>query len=397
MSTPQTKTKKVMSRCCRCLKLKRQSKMYEWWSDEYCPACTEEGTRCERCNEQKSLTELRVMANDISCTECIGKETETPPPPMKWYAVSIFGREAATERAIKRKFTQKDWRHRLGKIVIPRVKQARTTTNKYKAWSGKQEVGTLYAIDSEEALKTAKGLYERRAQGAYKPYDPSPMLETYKEVVRKMEKDPLTKRNRIVWEAVAQSGKVLGRLLGIRGKKAAEAMAKNLYEKRSVNGRDDPTRVDEITHVTLEKQGGKTIVRAKKSMAGYMIVQMEEDREVLDLCGKASGVRAVLPYRDKMTEKELDSFEFEHGEVPWSVPIKEKEVEEIVQKPIAPRPVLDFAKGDKVRIIDGAWKGTIGKVEVIEGLAELPDVVVRVPLMGQLTNVRVRFNQVMKV
>lgn len=134
-----------------------------------------------------------------------------------------------------------------------------------------------------------------------------------------------------------------------------------------------PNEFDRV--VELHHAGGKPRLTGRPKFPGYLIVRMEMTFDTLELVRKSRGVLGILPLgvsEEDWVPVALDS---------------EKEVEHLLaeqktfkQTPRKPEP--KFREGDKVRVINGDFKGVEG---VVVGMSQEddPKVIVNITVLGR--------------
>ena len=161
-------------------------------------------------------------------------------------------------------------------------------------------------------------------------------------------------------------------------------------------------RVTEVKKVraTDKKTGEKTtqekrVVKERKKYHGYIFAEVDFNDRILYLFRETSGVgdfvgathtRAPTPMTDREVQAMLGSLsEKEGGPQRTNAPIKVK---------------IEFEKGDKVRIRDGAFANMEGEVKSItepKDTTETPKVTVVVSIFGRPVDVELDYWQVDKV
>lgn len=135
------------------------------------------------------------------------------------------------------------------------------------------------------------------------------------------------------------------------------------------------------TEKVVEVKDGQKKTTTRKVYPGYMFVNMEVDNETWHLVRSTPKVTGFI------------------GGARNPPPIPEDEVKRITNQMTEdeekPKPVVDFERGEEVRIIDGPFASMPGKVdEVNTGRAKLR---VLVSIFGRTTPVELEFTQVEKL
>ncbi|MCD6311181.1 MAG: transcription termination/antitermination factor NusG [Elusimicrobia bacterium] len=124
----------------------------------------------------------------------------------------------------------------------------------------------------------------------------------------------------------------------------------------------------------------KNIVRPRKILPGYLIIEMLLDEETFWFINGIRGVSGFLGGKTPFTVKPQEVEYLKDM-------VKESEKEK-------PRPSVQFAKNDNVRIIDGPFANFSGEIDdVDEAKGKLR---VMVSIFGRSTPVELRFYQVEK-
>lgn len=160
----------------------------------------------------------------------------------------------------------------------------------------------------------------------------------------------------------------------------------DVVEKKKVKARVKDKKTGEIETVYQEKN----VTKKRKKFPGYLFAEVEFNDQILYLFRETSGVgdfvgathhRAPNPMSDRDVKAMLTG---------------------IVDKPAGPKVKvkLDFEKGDKVRIREGAFSGMEGDVKSItdtKDTTESPKVTVVVSIFGRPVDVELEYWQVDKV
>ena len=161
------------------------------------------------------------------------------------------------------------------------------------------------------------------------------------------------------------------------------------YEKKVQTALEDRIKTDGLeerfgqilvpTETVQEVVRGKKRLGERKFFPGYVFVQMELDDLTWHLVKN-------IP---KVTN-------FVGNQKP--VPVPDHEIERIVRQvedgAAKPKQIIRFVEGDNVKVVDGAFKGFNGVVELVK--PEKQKVVVLVSIFGRATPVELEYTQVEK-
>jgi len=157
-------------------------------------------------------------------------------------------------------------------------------------------------------------------------------------------------------------------------------------------------RITEVKKVKEVKNGEKItkekrVVKERKKFPGYLMAEVEFNGEILTLFRDTSGVGdfvgATGPGKPPPPMSDLDVQRMLYGMMPGD----EKRAGKAVVK-------LDFEKGDKVRIREGAFANYEGEVKVIvdsKEAGETPKVTVEVQVLGRPVPIELEYWQVDKI
>lgn len=162
------------------------------------------------------------------------------------------------------------------------------------------------------------------------------------------------------------------------------------YENRVKSSLEDRVATSELeqyfgqilvpTETVQEVVHGKKRIGERKFFPGYVFVQMELNEETWHLV--------------KNTPKVTN---FVGNQRPASVP--DEEIAKIEARmeagAAAPTPIIRFEEGDNIRVVDGAFNGFSGVVDIVK--PEKQKVVVLVSIFGRATPVELDFTQVEKL
>ncbi len=132
------------------------------------------------------------------------------------------------------------------------------------------------------------------------------------------------------------------------------------------------------TESVVEVRNGQKKTTTRKVYPGYMFVQMESDRETRHVVTSTPRVSGFI------------------GGSQNPPPVPESEVMRLLGQSVEteekPKPVVNFARGEEVRIIDGSFASLLGKVEEVNpARAKLR---VMVSIFGRPTPVELDYTQV---
>jgi transcriptional antiterminator NusG len=141
--------------------------------------------------------------------------------------------------------------------------------------------------------------------------------------------------------------------------------------------------IDEVlvpTEEVLEVRRGKKVISERRFMPGYVLVRMEMSNRGYHLISSINRVTGFLGPQGK------------------PMPMRDAEVNQILNRveegEAAPRNLIRFDVGEKVKVTDGPFEGFDGMVEdVDEGHSRLK---VSVSIFGRATPVELEFTQVSK-
>lgn len=127
------------------------------------------------------------------------------------------------------------------------------------------------------------------------------------------------------------------------------------------------------------RSGGKTRVRQKTSLPGYVFIEMEMNEKTWHLVKETSRVTGFIGNQNP-------------------TPVKPPEIaglrQVMVEGAMKPKPRVTFEEGDEVRVIDGAFTNFSGVVEEVK--PEKQKLRVKVSIFGRATPVELDFTQVEK-
>jgi transcriptional antiterminator NusG len=141
--------------------------------------------------------------------------------------------------------------------------------------------------------------------------------------------------------------------------------------------------IDEVlvpTEEVLEVRRGKKVTSERRFMPGYVLVRMEMSNKGYHLISSINRVTGFLGPQGK------------------PMPMRDAEVNQILNRveegEAAPRNLIRFDIGEKVKVTDGPFEGFDGMVEEVdEGHSRLK---VSVSIFGRATPVELEFTQVTK-
>ena len=126
------------------------------------------------------------------------------------------------------------------------------------------------------------------------------------------------------------------------------------------------------------RPGGKTRVRQKTSLPGYVFIEMEMNEKTWHLVKDTTRVTGFIGNQNP-------------------TPVKPPEIDGLRQVMIDPhkvKPRVTFEVGDEVRVTDGAFANFSGTVEEVK--PEKQKLRVKVSIFGRATPVELEFSQVEK-
>lgn len=131
--------------------------------------------------------------------------------------------------------------------------------------------------------------------------------------------------------------------------------------------------------VTENRPGGKTRVRQKLSLPGYIFVEMEMSEVVWHLVKDTPKVTGFIG-----------------NQTPQEVPIAQIDNlrRGIVENAVRPKPRLTFEVGEEVRVLDGAFANFTGTVDDVK--MDKQKLKVKVSIFGRPTSVELDFSAVEK-
>ena len=134
-----------------------------------------------------------------------------------------------------------------------------------------------------------------------------------------------------------------------------------------------------VETVRDNRPGGKTRVRQKTSLPGYVFVEMDMSEEAWHLVKDTAKVTGFIGNQN-----------------PTAVPPREIDRlrQGMVEGAMKPKPRVTFEEGDEVRVVDGAFANFSGTVEEVR--PEKQKLRVKVSIFGRATPVELDFSQVEK-
>ncbi|MCL2822479.1 MAG: transcription termination/antitermination protein NusG [Polyangiaceae bacterium] len=127
------------------------------------------------------------------------------------------------------------------------------------------------------------------------------------------------------------------------------------------------------------RSSGKTKVRQKTSLPGYVFVEMDMNEKTWHLVKETTRVTGFIGNQNP-------------------TPVKAREIETLrqgmVEGAMKPKPQVKFDVGDEVRVTDGAFANFSGTVEEVK--PEKQKLRVKVSIFGRATPVELEFSQVEK-
>jgi len=132
------------------------------------------------------------------------------------------------------------------------------------------------------------------------------------------------------------------------------------------------------TETEIRTRGGKTTEYRRKVFPGYILINMILDEDTWYLVKSTSGVTGFVSSGNK------------------PVPLQESEVKAILQSEegVAPRPKVQWQRGDLVRVTEGPFSDFTGKIEDVN--VEKQKVRVLISIFGRDTPLELDFRQIEK-
>ncbi len=159
-----------------------------------------------------------------------------------------------------------------------------------------------------------------------------------------------------------------------------ERVKKNLEQRiKLMEGGDDISQVVIPTEEEVEVRSGQRRTVAKKTLPGYVLVQMKMSDQSWNIVRNTPGVTGFVGSENKPAQ------------------LKEEEIDQILKQMTAeaPRVKVGFRKGQSVRVTDGPFTDFVGIVDEIS--AGKGKVKVCLSLFGRETPVELDFLQVEKL
>ena len=156
-------------------------------------------------------------------------------------------------------------------------------------------------------------------------------------------------------------------------KQNLEHRASSLNQKRAIR------QVVVPTETVSEMKDGQKVQQEKRTMPGYVLVNMDMTDETWALVKNTPGVTGFVGTRDK------------------PVPLSQPEVDRLLHRETAERPRTraQFSIGESVKVISGPLSDFSGEIaEINEDAAKLK---VLVSIFGRETPVEVGYDQVKKI
>jgi transcriptional antiterminator NusG len=160
-------------------------------------------------------------------------------------------------------------------------------------------------------------------------------------------------------------------------KKVAEQIQKSVAE---AGLQDEIEEVLVPTEEVLEVRRGKKVTSERRFMPGYVLVRMEMSNRGYHLISSINRVTGFLGPQGK------------------PMPMRDDEVNAILNRvaegEVAPRNLIRFDIGERVKVTDGPFEGFDGMVEGVDEAANR--LKVSVSIFGRATPVELEFTQVSK-
>lgn len=159
-------------------------------------------------------------------------------------------------------------------------------------------------------------------------------------------------------------------------------IAEQIRQKAAEKGLED--KIDEVmvpTEEVIEMRRGKKVQSERRFMPGYVLVHMEMSDETYHLITSINRVTGFL------------------GPQGRPMPMRDSEVNAILNRveegDVAPRNLIRFEVGERVRVNDGPFEDFDGMVEGVDDAAQR--LKVSVSIFGRATQVDMEFSQVTKI
>ena len=159
-------------------------------------------------------------------------------------------------------------------------------------------------------------------------------------------------------------------------------IAEQIRQKAAEKGLED--KIDEVmvpTEEVIEMRRGKKVQSERRFMPGYVLVHMEMSDETYHLITSINRVTGFL------------------GPQGRPMPMRDTEVNAILNRveegDVAPRNLIRFEVGERVRVNDGPFEDFDGMVEGVDDAAQR--LKVSVSIFGRATQVDMEFAQVTKL
>ncbi|MBI2288353.1 MAG: transcription termination/antitermination protein NusG [Chloroflexi bacterium] len=159
-----------------------------------------------------------------------------------------------------------------------------------------------------------------------------------------------------------------------------ERVKKNLEQRmKLMDGGDEVSQIVIPTEEEVEVRSGQKRTIARKTLPGYVLIQMKMSDQSWGIVRNTPGVTGFISSRSK------------------PVPLREEEVNRILKQMTAeaPRVKVGFKLGQSVRVADGPFAEFVGTVDEIN--TEKGKVKVLLSLFGRETPVELDFLQVEKL
>ena len=135
------------------------------------------------------------------------------------------------------------------------------------------------------------------------------------------------------------------------------------------------------TEKVTEIRGGKKAVRERKKYPGYIMIEMQQDKDAWFVVRETPGIGDFLGLKEPIPMAE-------HEVTKMLVDQSDTEDER-------PQIKIDFQKGDTVRVKEGAFENFDGQVEEIN--PQKGSIVITITIFGRPTRVDLEYWQVEKV
>lgn len=359
------------SRCELCFRLTAPSQLKDMSGDLLCPKCRKDTkateapramphnalkARCEKCLKMCFRKYMTTLDNEHVCEVCAAKSS------FCWFACAIVGNDDKTRKAIRTKFAAEGQLHRLGKIIIPKMKETRRTKARWRCLD-----------ENGEPIKLHDHYTGRETFADVSTNDPYDGEGAMAEAIKTFEgREVDVTETRRVRKTIDRKRQTIDQI--------------HIVGKRRIH----------VADVQLISEGQKVLVQNRKAMPGYLLVSCDNDQNLLRLLKQVKGVYSVLPFTEKMDYEDYVKAE-EEGDLPAPHIVSDHEVEKFATDPKQLPITLNYAVGDKVKIVSGVYAQS-GEfyVKQILGTPSSPLIRIETKLLGQPIEINVPHTDVRK-